>query len=464
VVLGWWPRYTLPVAVLLALGVTQLLAHGMTSPLRELTAAARAMARGEHGRRVTATSRDEVGEAARAFNRMAEELEQVDRSRRELVANVSHELRTPVAALQAVLENVVDGVTPADPATCAPPRAGRAARHAGPELLDLSRSTPVRCRSHCSGCRSPARRGCGRRGAARRPRVTYDVRVDPADATVLADPARLHQVVANLLDNASRTARRRASSPCGASSGTAARGCPWATRDRGSRRRSASACSSASREVGRPPRTTAAPGWGSPSPGGRWTCTAAASPSRTPTPHRRLPHRRRAPRGDRVTTTSSAPPEPAPALRRGWPDPAVPVAAGTLGAAVAAGGGGGRRRRRRPGGGGAGRRRCAGGRRGRRPAPSRLDAGGARAGRPRPDPAALVAAVRDAEWLVALCVLAAAGPRRAVGLRCRSWTATLLTPAAVPVAALRALPWVARGARQRPAASAGGSPSCARPS
>jgi HAMP domain-containing protein len=57
--------------VLLALGVTQLLARGMTSPLRELTAAARAMARGDHGRRVTATSRDEVGEAARAFNRMA---------------------------------------------------------------------------------------------------------------------------------------------------------------------------------------------------------------------------------------------------------------------------------------------------------------------------------------------------------------------------------------------------------
>ena len=32
--LGWPPRYTLPVAVLLALGVTQVLARGMTSPLR----------------------------------------------------------------------------------------------------------------------------------------------------------------------------------------------------------------------------------------------------------------------------------------------------------------------------------------------------------------------------------------------------------------------------------------------
>jgi signal transduction histidine kinase len=164
------------------------------------------MARGDHGRRVTATSRDEVGEAARAFNRMAEELEQVDRSRRELVANVSHELRTPVAALQAVLENVVDGVTPADPATMRAAlaqveRLGALVR----ELLDLSRvdagqvplsRQPVPLAGLVEAAVAEARlvdRG-----------VTYDVRVDPPDATVLADPARLHQVVANLLDNASR--------------------------------------------------------------------------------------------------------------------------------------------------------------------------------------------------------------------------------------------------------------------
>jgi signal transduction histidine kinase len=206
VVLGWWPRYTLPVAVLLALAVTQLLAHGMTSPLRELTAAARAMARGDHGRRVTATSRDEVGEAARAFNRMAEDLEQVDRSRRELVANVSHELRTPVAALQAVLENVVDGVTPADPATLRAAlaqveRLGVLVR----ELLDLSRldagQVPLQ-RQDVPLAELVEAAVTEARLADRR--VTYDVRVEPPDATVRADPARLHQVVANLLDNASR--------------------------------------------------------------------------------------------------------------------------------------------------------------------------------------------------------------------------------------------------------------------
>ena len=59
-----------PVTVALALGVTQLLAVGMTSPLREMTAAAARMARGDYSTRVTATSSDEVGALARAFNRM----------------------------------------------------------------------------------------------------------------------------------------------------------------------------------------------------------------------------------------------------------------------------------------------------------------------------------------------------------------------------------------------------------
>ena len=206
VVLGWWPRYTLPVAVLLALVVTQLLARGMTSPLRELTAAASAMARGDHGRRVTATSRDEVGEAARAFNRMAEDLAQVDRSRRELVANVSHELRTPVATLQAVLENVVDGVTPADPATLRAAlaqveRLGVLVR----ELLDLSRADAGQVPLQQQDVRLADLVGAAVDEARLADRgVAYDVRVEPPDATVRADPARLHQVVANLLDNASR--------------------------------------------------------------------------------------------------------------------------------------------------------------------------------------------------------------------------------------------------------------------
>jgi two-component system, OmpR family, sensor histidine kinase BaeS len=197
---------SVPVTVALALGVTQLLAVGMTSPLREMTAAARVMARGDYSGRVTATSSDEVGELARAFNRMAEDLAAVDRQRRELVANVSHELRTPLAALCAVLENLVDGVAEPDRVTLrtALDQAERLAALAS-DLLDLARVDAGEAR--LSTTQVPVlellERAVAEAEVTGR-EVRYDVRVTPPALTAAADPARLHQLVANLLDNASR--------------------------------------------------------------------------------------------------------------------------------------------------------------------------------------------------------------------------------------------------------------------
>ncbi len=54
-------RITFPLAISISLILTQLLARGMTSPLREMTAAASAMASGDYSQRVRATSKDEVG-------------------------------------------------------------------------------------------------------------------------------------------------------------------------------------------------------------------------------------------------------------------------------------------------------------------------------------------------------------------------------------------------------------------
>ena len=197
---------SIPVTILIALAVTQLLAVGMTSPLREMTAAARRMARGDYAVRVGEDSGDEVGELARAFNRMARDLATVDRQRRELVANVSHELRTPLTALRALLENLVDGVGPADPASLE--RALAQAERLGDlvtDLLELARvdggkaplvPEPVPVAQLLADAVDQAR-------VLGRP-VEYDVRVDPPDLEMSADPARLHQLVANLLDNASR--------------------------------------------------------------------------------------------------------------------------------------------------------------------------------------------------------------------------------------------------------------------
>ena len=194
------------VAAVIALAMVQVLARGMTSPLREMAAAARAMARGEHGRRVRASSRDEVGELARAFNAMASDLEEVDRLRRDLVANVSHELRTPISALQAVLENVVDGVEPAAPETFKVmlKQVERLGRLVG-QLLDLSRlesgAQPLQMEDFdLQGVLTDAADEC----RLHAPDVELSVRADPAGLVAHGDPERVHQVVANLLENAVR--------------------------------------------------------------------------------------------------------------------------------------------------------------------------------------------------------------------------------------------------------------------
>jgi signal transduction histidine kinase len=164
------------------------------------------MARGDYGRRVRATSRDEVGDLARAFNAMATELGDADRQRRELVANVSHELRTPLGALQALLENLVDGVEPPDPAAlrtalAQTERLGRLVA----QLLDLSRleSGALEVQHVSFDTRALLEQAARECALGDRP-VRLKVQVEPGDLQATGDPERLHQVVANLLDNAVR--------------------------------------------------------------------------------------------------------------------------------------------------------------------------------------------------------------------------------------------------------------------
>ncbi|WP_159808220.1 sensor histidine kinase [Cellulomonas citrea] len=206
------PTRTLPLAILVSLVLTQLLARGMTSPLREMTAAAQAMASGDYTRRVHASSRDEVGQLAIAFNSMAADLQEQDRLRRELIANVSHELRTPVAALQAQLENMVDGVT--EPSTQALTVAlTQTERLTGlvASLLDLSRLeagasalnlVDVPLAELLGDAAAQARLVSGDK------EIEIVVDVQPPDLTVPADVDRLHQVLTNLLANASRHSPR----------------------------------------------------------------------------------------------------------------------------------------------------------------------------------------------------------------------------------------------------------------
>jgi signal transduction histidine kinase len=206
--IGWVPVSLSVTAIAVALVTSQILAHGMTRPLREMTAASKAMAKGDYTRRVRATARDEVGQLADAFNQMATDLAQADAQRRELIANVSHELRTPIFALQAVLENVVDGVEVPDATTfhtalAQTERLGRLVT----DLLDVARleagAVPLHPEEFAVDefLEAAVREADVTARAAGRD-VTF-VSYAPS-AAVVADPHRLHQVVANLLDNAAR--------------------------------------------------------------------------------------------------------------------------------------------------------------------------------------------------------------------------------------------------------------------
>jgi signal transduction histidine kinase len=225
VVLGVRAGFPLPLcglaAAVLALGMVQFLARGLTSPLRQMATAATAMARGDYGRRVQASSRDEVGDLARAFNAMAAELAEVDRVRRDLIANVSHELRTPLTALQAILENMLDGVEKPDRKTLETmlsqvERLGRLVT----QLLDLSRlesgAVPLQLDV------VPARVFLDSVLRDARVHAPDDIELtastEPADLSFHADAERMHQVVGNLVANAVRH------SPPGACVSVAARG------------------------------------------------------------------------------------------------------------------------------------------------------------------------------------------------------------------------------------------------
>jgi signal transduction histidine kinase len=204
--IGIWPSVSGVLAGLTAMGFVWLLSRGVTSPLREMAEAADAMARGDYSRRVTTGSHDEVGALARAFNEMSAELAETDRMRRDLIANVSHELRTPIAALQVALENLADGVATPDPEQFRTmlsqvERLGRLVK----QLLDLSRLEAGTVPLDRAEFRvEPLLEHAVNEQHLHQPDVAVDVDVVPLDLTADGDPERVHQVVANLLENAVR--------------------------------------------------------------------------------------------------------------------------------------------------------------------------------------------------------------------------------------------------------------------
>lgn len=89
-----------------------LLSRGLTRPLQALETGAHALAERRLGHRVPVGGSAEIRSVAVAFNQMADELEEAEARRRNLLADVAHELRHPLHVIQGNLQAILDGVYP----------------------------------------------------------------------------------------------------------------------------------------------------------------------------------------------------------------------------------------------------------------------------------------------------------------------------------------------------------------
>ncbi|MDP2959649.1 MAG: HAMP domain-containing sensor histidine kinase, partial [Longimicrobiales bacterium] len=202
---GWTVLATLLWAVLVSL----LLARRIAGPIQEMQAATARIAAGDLGQRVPVRTADELGDLARSLNYMAAELERLDATRREFVADASHELRTPVANLAVAVSALCDTIPCPDPASAALLDAvGQEVerlRSLVGSLLDLSAVESGRVHLHLV----PVDLGdvASRVVESFRPRgaqqgVTLGQSGPPRGVRVHADSDRMEQVLGNLLDNA----------------------------------------------------------------------------------------------------------------------------------------------------------------------------------------------------------------------------------------------------------------------
>ncbi len=202
-------RRTLWVAAVAALSVALivggLLFRSITAPLRELTAASEAVARGDLSTRADVRGHDEVAQLADAFNSMAGSLARMEKARRNQTADIAHELRTPLTVLQGTLEAMLDGVYPTDrenlqAALIQTRTLSRLIEDL--RLLALADAGELHLERHEVDLASFLQRVVeAYQPQARQHEVALALEVPTALPTVLADRDRLAQVMGNLLTN-----------------------------------------------------------------------------------------------------------------------------------------------------------------------------------------------------------------------------------------------------------------------
>ncbi|MBZ5580211.1 MAG: HAMP domain-containing protein [Acidobacteriia bacterium] len=186
------------------------LAWHLTSPVRRLQKAMEGFGRGDLTARAGSARRDELGQLARAFDRMADRIETLLTAERRLLLDISHELRSPLARLGVAVELARSG----DNREAALNRIQKESDRLNAlvvQLLQVTRAEGDPTSLHCEPVRldqlvqqlvddsaiEASARGC---------EVKYECR---EAATVEGDPELLRRAVENVIRNAIRHAPRQ---------------------------------------------------------------------------------------------------------------------------------------------------------------------------------------------------------------------------------------------------------------
>jgi two-component system, OmpR family, phosphate regulon sensor histidine kinase PhoR len=141
------------------------------------------------------------------------DLQRADQIRRDFVANVSHELRTPLTAIRGYVEALSDGAPdPEDARRFLEIIARHTARmeRLVNDLLRLARLEAGQEPPEYSSCHVESLVGAvvsDLQASIDAKRQRVHVRVDPSVATIVGDPAQLHDALRNLIENATLYSR-----------------------------------------------------------------------------------------------------------------------------------------------------------------------------------------------------------------------------------------------------------------
>lgn len=185
-----------------------VIARGISAPLSHLEQAVRHFSQGKFDQRVQTSGTEEVASVGRAFNDMAETIQHARDVQKNMIADVAHELRTPLSVVRGNLQAILEDVYPLEKAEIATIYDETLVlNRLVNDLHQLAQAEAGQLKLNMQSTDIAAlvkRSSVLFRDIAADKEVTLNIHQIDDTPLVMADPARVQQVLHNLLSNAVR--------------------------------------------------------------------------------------------------------------------------------------------------------------------------------------------------------------------------------------------------------------------